>query len=121
MVEFAFIMILMLCLGAVLYLTVQALPRIKEEPGDEMGIFERWAKSEMPEKIDAAFNSFLLKSLRKVKIAVLRLDNALSRQLRAIAPQDDRTNTNIDFKEIAGQNGEGGALRKKEEKAVQEK
>lgn len=106
MTEFIFTTILMLCLGAVLYLTVQALPRIVEEPADETNFFERWARSEMPEKIDAAFNSFLLKFLRKFKILVLRLDNVLSKQLRAVSPKTDRTNTNIDFKEIAGQNGE---------------
>lgn len=102
MIEFIFTTILMLCLGTVLYLTAQALPRIAEEPGDDGGFLERWARSEMPEKIDAAFNSFLLKFLRKFKIVVLRLDNALSKQLRAVSPKEDRTNTNIDFKEIAG-------------------
>lgn len=115
MVEFVFMIILMLCLGTVLYLTVQALPRIAEEPGDETGIFERWVRSGMPEKIDAAFENFLLKFLRKVKVVVLRLDNTLSKQLRAIGPKENRTNTNIDFKEIAGQNGEG------EDKAAAEK
>ena len=106
MTEFIFTTILMLCLGAVLYLTVQALPRIVEEPGDEGNFFERWARSEMPEKIDAAFNNFLLKFLRKFKIVVLRLDNALSKQLRAVTPKENQANTSIDFKEIAGQNGE---------------
>jgi hypothetical protein len=102
MIEFVFTTILMLCLGTVLYLTVQALPRIAEEPADERGVFERWAHSEMPEKIDAAFNNFLLKFLRKFKIVVLRLDNALSKHLRSVTPQENRANTNIDFKEIAG-------------------
>ena len=107
MIEFLFIIILMLCLGTVLYLTVQALPRIAEEPVAERGFFERWARSELPEKIDAAFNNFLLKFLRKFKIVVLRLDNALSKQLRSIATDENRTNTSIDFKEIAEQNIEG--------------
>jgi hypothetical protein len=56
--EFIFTIILMICLGIVLYLTVQALPRIEEVPEDEKGFFERWTHSEMPEKIDAAFNNF---------------------------------------------------------------
>ena len=53
-----FTIILMICLGTVLYLTVQALPRIEEVPSDEKGFLERWAHSEVPEKIDAAFNNF---------------------------------------------------------------
>ncbi len=104
MIEFIFTIILMLCLGTALYLTIQALPRIAEDTAVEKSVFERWASSEMPEKIDAAFNNFLLKFLRKFKIIVLRLDNTLSKHLRAITPQENRANTNIDFKEIAGQN-----------------
>jgi hypothetical protein len=117
MAEFIFTTILMLCVGTVLYLTVQALPRIAEEPNDGKNFFEKWARSEMPEKIDAAFNNFLLKFLRKFKIVVLRLDNILSKHLRSITPQENRANTNIDFKEIAGQNieEEKSAVETKEE------
>jgi len=106
MIAFVFTTVLMLCLATMLYLTVQALPRIAEEPASERSFLDRWARSEMPEKIDAAFNNFLLKFLRKFKIVVLRLDNTLSKHLRAITPQENRANTNIDFKEIAGQNVE---------------
>jgi len=104
--EFIFTIVLMICLGTVLYLTVQALPRIKEVPTDEKGFLERWAHSEMPEKIDAAFNNFLLKFLRKVKVLILKLDNALARHLQKIKPEEDKR-PSIDFKEISGQNKEG--------------
>jgi hypothetical protein len=103
--EFIFTTILMICLGTVLYLTVQALPRIEEIPTDEKGFLERWATSEMPEKIDAAFNNFLNKFLRKVKVMILKLDNMLTRHLQKIKPEEDKR-PNIDFKEISGQNKE---------------
>lgn len=110
MVEFIFTTILMLCLGTVLYLMVRALPRIEEAPvGDgehSKSAFERWAHSEIPEKIDAAFSAFMLKFLRRVKIIVLRIDNAIAKGLRKVQLQENRANTNIDFKEIAGQNTE---------------
>lgn len=97
----------MLCLGAMLYLMVRALPRIEELPAGESeapkSIIERWAHSELPEKIDAAFGAFMLKFLRRVKIIVLRIDNAIAKSLRKIQPQENRANTNIDFKEISGQ------------------
>ena len=96
----------MLCLGTVLYLAVQALPRIEEVPADEKGFFERWAHSELPEKIDAAFNNFLLKFLRRVKVLILKLDNVLAKHLQKIKPEADKR-PNIDFKEISGQNKEG--------------
>lgn len=106
--EFIFTLILMICLGIVLYLTVQALPRIEEAPAaDQRGFLERWAHSEMPEKIDAAFNNFLLKFLRKIKVLVLKFDNALAKHLQKIKPEEDKRPT-IDFKEMNGQNKEGG-------------
>jgi len=103
--EFIFIIILMVCLGTVLYLTVQALPRIEEVPSEEKGFLERWAHSEMPEKIDAAFNNFLLKFLRRTKVLILKLDNVLAKHLQKIKPEEDKR-PNIDFKEISGQNRE---------------
>lgn len=104
--EFIFTTILMICLGTVLYLTVQALPRIEEVPSEGKGFLERWAHSEMPEKIDAAFNNFLLKFLRKIKVLILKLDNMLAKHLQKIKPEEDKR-PNIDFKEISGQNKEG--------------
>ena len=106
MVEFIFLLILMICLGTVLYVTVRALPRIEESDpeNDAKNVFERWAHSELPEKFDAAFNNFVLKFLRKAKIVVLRIDNSIAKGLRKVQPQENRANTNIDFKEISGQN-----------------
>lgn len=124
MVEFIFTTLLMIFLGAVLYLTVRALPRIEEVTAGEgeapKNMFEHWAHSEIPEKIDAAFSGFMLKFLRRLKIVVLRLDNWLAKSLRKVQPTENRANTNIDFKEISGQNtgskdaespvGDGGIL-----------
>jgi hypothetical protein len=104
--EFIFTIILMICVGIVLYLTVQALPRIEEAPSEGKGFLERWAHSEMPEKIDAAFNNFLLKFLRRVKVLVLKFDNMLAKHLQKIKPEEDKRPA-IDFKEISGQNKEG--------------
>ncbi len=103
--EFAFTLILMICLGTVLYLMVQALPRIEEVPSEEKPFLERWAHSEMPEKIDAAFNGFLLKFLRRIKVLVLKFDNAIAKHLQKIKPEEDKR-PSIDFKEISGQNKE---------------
>ncbi len=104
--EFIFTIILMIGVGIMLYLTVQALPRIEEASSEEKGFLERWAHSEMPEKIDVAFNNFLLKFLRRIKVLVLKFDNALAKHLQKIKPEEDKRPT-IDFKEISGQNKEG--------------
>lgn len=105
--EFIFTIILMICVGTVLYLMVQTLPRIEETPPqDQRGFLERWAHSEVPEKIDAAFNNFLLKFLRKIKVLVLKFDNTLAKHLQKIKPEEDKRPA-IDFKEMSGQNKEG--------------
>jgi hypothetical protein len=84
---------------------VRALPRIAEEGLPERkGLLDRWAHSDIPEKIDASFNSFLLKFLRKFKVMVLKLDNTISNHLRNINHQDKQKKSAIDFKEISGKN-----------------
>jgi hypothetical protein len=111
MVLFLFTLVLMFSLSAVLYLMVRALPRVAEADGingssvdGPRGLLDRWAHSELPEKIDASFNAWLLKLLRKFKVFTLKLDNAISRHLRKInhehAVSDKKTA--IDFKEISG-------------------
>ncbi len=85
MVLFIFTLLLMFSLSALLYLMVRALPRIVDEPAAEQrGLLDRWAHSEIPEKVDAWFNEFLLKFLRKFKVFVLKLDNTISTHLRKI-------------------------------------
>lgn len=103
----------MVSLSAVLLIMVRALPRVAEEPkGEGRGFLDRWAHSQLPEKIDAFLNGFLLKFLRKLKVFVLRLDNAIAKHLQKVkleAVAEDRR-ANIDFKEIAGQNKESEVI-----------
>jgi hypothetical protein len=103
MVFFIFILLLMFSLSGVLYLMVRALPRIAPESMDEAGgrhgLLDRWAHSEIPEKIDAWFNGFLLKFLRKFKVATLKLDNSISGHLRKIHKQKIEKKP-IDFSDI---------------------
>ena len=109
MLEFISVSVLMISFSAVLYLMARALPRIAEEPQaeDRRSILDRWAHSQIPEKVDIALNGFLLKFLRKLKVLVLRLDNTLSKHLQKVKPEGNDKRPNIDFKEIAGQNKEG--------------
>jgi len=104
MLEFVFVSILMVSFSAVLYLMARALPRIVEEPQLEepRSFLDRWAHSQIPEKVDVALNGFLLKFLRKLKVFVLKLDNMLSRHLQKVKPETESKKPAIDFKEIAG-------------------
>ncbi len=98
----------MVSLSAMLYLVVRALPRIDEDPSIERhGFLDRWAHSPIPEKVDATLNGFFVKLLRRLKIVVLKIDNALSRHLQKVKPEEMEKRLNIDFKEMGGQNKEG--------------
>jgi hypothetical protein len=103
MMLFVFTLVLMFSVSAMLYLMVRALPRLEEAAAPERrGLLDRWAHSEIPEKIDASFNTFLLKFLRRFKVFVLRLDNAVSGHLRKIHHETSAGDSKIDFKDISG-------------------
>lgn len=110
MLSFIFTTLLMLSLGIVLYLMVRALPRVAEEAAasgeDRKTLLDRWAHSELPEKIDRAMNGFLFKFFRKTRVTVLKLDNALGSRLKKMKPEDAGAKQAIDFKEISGKGEE---------------
>lgn len=111
MFQFIVTNIFMISLGTILYVTVRTLPRIEEGGAPERkGILERWIASEIPEKLDAAFNSFLAKFLRKLKVWLLKVDNFISEHLKKIKPENGngKTKPAIDFSEISGKNNNGG-------------
>ncbi len=103
-VQFIFLNLLMIGAGTVLYLVAKTLPRLNEEaPGRKLSLLERWVASEMPHKIDAALNSFVGKFLRKTKVLLLRLDNAVGQRLKKIgADRKEENRARIDFKDITG-------------------
>lgn len=107
MIQFILTDILMISLGTILFLVARSLPRIGEEPVGKQNMFERWVSSELPEKFDTAFNNFLLKSLRKFKLVLLKADNSITQHLKKITPNGNGKNLGgltgspkIDFKDI---------------------
>jgi Na+-transporting methylmalonyl-CoA/oxaloacetate decarboxylase gamma subunit len=107
---FVFTILFMFALGAVLYLMVRALPRVAPDPQAKESFLDRWARSEIPEKIDAAFNGFLVKFLRRVKIFAMKFDNAVSAGLRRAAAEEkekDKKHT-FELKDITESVGDGG-------------
>ena len=102
--------VLMIAVGGVLYLMVRALPRIAEVSADHQNIIDRLAHSEIPEKLDAAFDTLLVKFLRKSKVFILKLENSLNKRLRKInleASADVATKASIvDFGDFANSHAE---------------
>ncbi len=106
MLQFILTNVLMISLGAILYVVVRTLPRIEESGIEEKkGVFERWITSEVPEKIDVALNGFLFKFLRKFRVVLLKADNSVTGRLEKLKPENVANGKApaIDFKEISGQ------------------
>ncbi len=103
----------MVSLGAILYLVARSLPRVPEnQDGQKAGILDRWASSEIPEKIDTILNGFLEKLLRKLKVILLKVDNSLAKHIKKVKPglNGNGKPSGIDFKEMAAEkNGQNGS------------
>jgi len=108
MLQFILTTILMASLGTMLYLVARSLPRVGEEVSDKKNFLDRLASSEIPEKIDTAFNGFLLKYLRKLKVVLLKIDNFITEKLKKISSDSNlkhfgnTSKPKIDLKDING-------------------
>ena len=95
--------ILMLGLGTTIFIIGRATPRIDDnmrEPA--INKIERWFASLPFDKIDAIFNNFLEKSLRRIKLITLKLDNAVNNYLGKIKKNGVLIQSNVN------RNGNGG-------------
>lgn len=92
MLQFILTNILMISMGAMVYLFVRSLPRIAEEPdtASRKNLVDRLIASEIPEKLDAVFNGFLAKFLRRFRVVLLRIDNALTEWLKKVKNGEDK-------------------------------
>lgn len=111
MFQFILTNVFSISLGVLLYFVIRTLPRIEPDSGvpDTKGFFERLIVSKIPERVDGAVNSFLFKFLRKFKVALLKVDNIVGRQIKKIQPEANGNGENadksaIDFAEITSKN-----------------
>ena len=74
----------MIGLGIMIYLVGRAVPRVSDDVSRPLIKTLRPFGGLTLEKIDLALNSFLEKTLRKAKLLILRLDNAISGYLDKI-------------------------------------
>ena len=84
----------MVSLGVVVFLVARTLPRIKETKTDANVAYPKnnWWDSLPLEKIDAVINSFSEKTLRKIKLILMKTDNMVSKQLNKFKKNDDNGN-----------------------------
>jgi len=90
MYDFILQIIVMLSLGAVIYLMARAVPRVTEMEAAvrEPNYFDRLLKKIPLEKIDAFLSAFFEKFLRKSKVFILKADNSLTKHLHNLKPDN---------------------------------
>jgi hypothetical protein len=80
MYSFVVNLVLIIAFGVMVYLLASALPRVKAN--EESGLVrQRLIKSAYLEKIDEAVKRSYDKLLRRLKVAILKADNIVSRKL----------------------------------------
>ena len=84
LIIFALVGILIFSAGTMLYLFVRALPRTNDAEAVKRGVLERWLTTEFPERMDIFFHTVFLRTLRRLKVLVLKFDNTLNRKIETI-------------------------------------
>ncbi|MCL4403943.1 hypothetical protein M1432_01180 [Patescibacteria group bacterium] len=79
MVHFILQTVIFLALGAMVYLLAAALPRVGESEENGPGETSRFMA--YIERADEVFQGFWEKSLRRVRVWLLRLDNLITKRL----------------------------------------
>jgi hypothetical protein len=98
MLQFILMNVLFISLGGIIYIILKTLPKIEEENSNEkIGFLEKFIISELPHKIDSAFNFYLSKILRRFKILILKLDNYLTEKLKKFNINGNGESKKIDF------------------------
>jgi|SRR3989338_2019892 len=90
--------IVMVSLGTLIYLAARSLPRVSEtdlKPDSLSDVLDRTIKKLPFEKADAAASYYLEVLLRRFKVAVLKLDNLLTRHLQNLKPPAETSKPNL--------------------------
>lgn len=78
-------------LGLVIYLLARALPRVEDMPTPEQkaNFFDRMMAKVPMAKIDESIDSFFAKTLRKIKVLILKIDNFINDRLGKLTKKSD--------------------------------
>jgi hypothetical protein len=104
MAELIFLNILLIGAGLMILLFIRALPRMNETMPDRRSMFERWLTSKLPEKIDAVARGVFLRTLRRLKVFTLRVDNSINQKLQRMKLESGESVSGgkIDLKKVSG-------------------
>lgn len=88
MYDFILQIFIMVSLGTVIFLAARVLPRISETASTSKTKTNLFSSFPF-EKVDAAVNAFLEKTLRKIKLFFLKMDNTISKLLEKFKKNGD--------------------------------
>jgi hypothetical protein len=80
--ELLFLNCILIGSGLLILLFIRALPRVEELAPLKRGMLERWLTSQLPERIDAMSHAAFLRTLRRLKVFTLRIDNSINKKLQ---------------------------------------
>jgi len=86
MYDFLLQTLIVLSLSIVIYLLARGIPRVSESGAafPQTSAFDRFVSKLPLAEIDEALNSFLEKFLRKIKVMVMKIDNAINNWINKV-------------------------------------
>jgi len=78
MLELFLNLVLMVSLAGVIIIGTRIVPRVPEPKSSGVARFEKWVESLPLDRVDLLIRSWIHKSLRKIRLLVLRFDNQLN-------------------------------------------
>ena len=86
--------------GAIIYVISRAVPRVNEIEGESKNALDRWLASLPLEKADVIISASVEKFLRRLKVTIMRLDNALNKHIGRIKEKTAAGFSRPTFKEM---------------------
>ena len=96
MLQFVLVNLLMISFGVVVYLFIHVAVRMGESPR-RPGYLARLVTSDIPEKLDHSLTALSTKTLRRLRVFIMKLDNAISFRLKAYKEKETPKSLKYDF------------------------
>jgi hypothetical protein len=93
--QFVLSNLLLIAAGAIIFVFIRTLPHIETKEVVKRGVFERWITSEFPERLDQFTSGLFMRTLRKIKVLVLKLDNALNKKMETLKLESGQAFGNV--------------------------
>lgn len=101
MYNFVVEMSMLVSLGLIVYLFARAVPRIAQNRPEDiqpLSGFDRFVNKLPLEKIDRGLHSFFEKTLRKMRIVLMKIDNYINSHLKSLKEKQEASKSGDEMK-----------------------